>query len=102
MKSEGLKVVAVPWRVGYEELDVIFENINGLVIPGGSTKIEGPSEYTKKVEYLVHKALIAKEQGDYFPIMGICLGHELLMYMFSGHDYVYKTNLFTNYFFLAL
>jgi gamma-glutamyl hydrolase len=34
------------------------------------------------------KALKANDDGDYFPIMGVCLGHEALHYILSGYDHV--------------
>ena len=69
-------------------LDTLFDNINGLIIPGGATKLEGPSNYTKKVAYLINKAIDYNNNGGYFPIMGICLGHELIHYVLSDYDSV--------------
>lgn len=50
--------------------------------------MEGPSNYTKKVAYLINKAIDYNNNGGYFPIMGICLGHELIHYVLSDYDSV--------------
>lgn len=56
-------------------LDTLFEGLNGLFFPGGSTNIMGPSNYSKSAGYLIEKAMNANKNGDFVPIMGTCLGH---------------------------
>lgn len=29
----------------------------------------------------------SNDLGDYFPIMAVCLGHEVVYYILSGYDY---------------
>ncbi|KAM3134997.1 hypothetical protein pb186bvf_012821 [Paramecium bursaria] len=93
LESVGIKVIAVPYRVDYKQLKQIFKNLNGLLIPGGSTKIEGPSEYTKKVEYLIRLARNTTSRSGPFPIFAICLGHELVSYLYSNYDENYKVDI---------
>lgn len=88
IEAGGARVIPIPYEADYSVLDEIFKNINGIVIPGGSTTLSGPSTYSKKVAYLVNKAMEINNNDGWFPIMGICLGHELLYYIFSNYNKV--------------
>jgi hypothetical protein len=35
--------------------------------------------------YLFNLAIAANDEGDFFPIMGICLGHEMIAYILNGY-----------------
>lgn len=75
LEAGGARVIPIPYEAEYSVLDKIFKNINGIVIPGGSTTLSGPSVYVKKVAYLVNKAMEINNKNGWFPIMGVCLGH---------------------------
>jgi gamma-glutamyl hydrolase len=40
MESAGAQVVPIPYDADKATIDMIFENINGVLFPGGSTAIE--------------------------------------------------------------
>ncbi|ELT93533.1 hypothetical protein CAPTEDRAFT_104938, partial [Capitella teleta] len=71
--------LVVPIRVGesvkyYQD---IFSKINGIIYPGGAVDLV-TSEYAKSARILHKLSLEANDRGDYFPILGICLGFQLL------------------------
>ncbi|CAD8060334.1 unnamed protein product [Paramecium sonneborni] len=86
LESGGARVIPIPYEANYSTLDEIFSNINGILIPGGSTGLIGPSLYTQKVAYLVNKALKINKEGGWFPVIGICLGHEVMHYILSNYS----------------
>jgi gamma-glutamyl hydrolase len=60
-----------------DELDQLFSSINGVLFPGGGADIvQTPLFYS--AQYLYNKALSAFDNGDYFPILGHCMGFEIL------------------------
>ncbi|KAL7676311.1 hypothetical protein ACOME3_002567 [Neoechinorhynchus agilis] len=63
----------------------IFENIHGVLVPGGGACIE-KSEYARVSKIFYHLAIEANEKGIVFPIMGICLGFEQLLYLASDKN----------------
>ena len=46
MESGGARVIPIPYEADFSILDEIFANINGILLPGGSTYLKGPSLYT--------------------------------------------------------
>jgi gamma-glutamyl hydrolase len=74
LEGEGVQVVPVPFDTPYVEF--YYEILHGLVIPGGDT------EYGMKQSALletVERFLdLGMRKGEYFPILGICFGMELL------------------------
>ncbi|CAD8141127.1 unnamed protein product [Paramecium octaurelia] len=86
LESGGARVIPIPYEANHTTLDEIFKNINGILIPGGSTGLKGPSLYTQRVAYLVNKALKINKEGGWFPIIGICLGHEVMHYILSNYS----------------
>jgi len=64
------------------QLDYIFKQINGLLLTGGKVYInidvpiehrnESFNKYSESAKYLLDLAIKANENGDYFPVLGIC------------------------------
>jgi gamma-glutamyl hydrolase len=66
------------------ELQALFTQVNGLLLPGGLTSITN-STFASAAQLLVALALDANAHGDTFPVWGTCLGFEQLMVYTSGH-----------------
>ena len=52
--------------------------VNGIFLTGGSLALEdknGITKYTETVTYLLQKVLVANDNGDFIPMMAVCLGH---------------------------
>jgi len=58
-----------------EQLDNVFDSINGILLPGGGASFKG--KFWDTANYLYTRFLDANEKGDHFPIVGHCLGFEL-------------------------
>ncbi|XP_068966701.1 gamma-glutamyl hydrolase-like, partial [Bombus flavifrons] len=81
---EGAGARVVPIWIGRDEYyyEDILSKINGVLWPGGSASFANSSGGYADAGYEIYK--IAKrmnDNGDYFPILGICLGFELLTYV---------------------
>jgi len=77
IEGAGGRVVPVFHNSTTEELDNIFNSINGILFPGGGADIDGTQLYVA-AQYMYNKALKAFDNGDYFPVVGHCMGFEIL------------------------
>ncbi|KAF0305914.1 Gamma-glutamyl hydrolase [Amphibalanus amphitrite] len=77
-QSAGARVVPILINQPDEYYQELFNNLNGLVFPGGSAKL-GDSGYYRAAKVLWD--LAAGQPDDVFPIWGTCLGFELLTYL---------------------
>nr|XP_060631370.1 gamma-glutamyl hydrolase [Anolis sagrei ordinatus] len=91
LESAGARVVPIRLNLSDEAYDTIFNSINGILYPGGGVDLK-TSEFSRVAKIFYHKALEANDRGDYFPVWGTCLGHELLSYLTSGEDLLTWTN----------
>lgn len=80
---EGAGARVVPIWVGQDNSYYvnIVNSINGMLWPGGSTYFNESNGYADAGRKIYRIAKIINERGDYFPILGICLGFELLTYV---------------------
>jgi len=80
--------IVIPISLYFSDAEMlsILKKVNGVCLPGGHTNIwtsttgldKRESEYTKAGKRLIKLALELNKNGNYFPILGICLGFELL------------------------
>ena len=80
LEREGVQVVPVPFDTPHVEL--YYEILHGLVIPGGDTPFA--IKQTPLLKTVQHFLELGMRQGEYFPILGICFGMELLMALIGG------------------
>ena len=78
IESAGGRVVPIPYNAPWEQIDEIFESINGLMLPGGSGELWYGHPFFDTAAYLLQLAKKSNDRGDIFPIFGICLGFETL------------------------
>ncbi|KAI3457614.1 hypothetical protein Pfo_014277 [Paulownia fortunei] len=75
VESGGARVIPLlynePPVILYKKLNLV----NGVLLPGGSTK-KGP--YFEVVESIFKNVVRKNDAGDHFPLLAICLGFELL------------------------
>jgi len=78
-------VIPISLYTPYRDMKNIMGKINGLCLPGGFSniwRIEGDkrieSDYTKAANILLELALDLNKKGIYLPVLGICLGFELM------------------------
>jgi hypothetical protein len=56
-----------------------------ILFPGGGTYFDTPGGYAEAGQKLYQLAMRMNRGGDYFPVLGICLGFELLTYLASNN-----------------
>lgn len=66
-----------------------------LLIPGGNANLK-TSQYAKIGSLFYKMAIESNDKGDFFPIMGICLGFELLAVLQTGTRNETLTNCSSN------
>eukprot|EP00741_Cyanophora_paradoxa_P016303 tig00020911_g15742.t1 len=85
LESAGARVLPVRYDLSFADLETVFNNINGLLIPGGAADLnKSPFYFT--LEYLFKLAIKENKAGSYFPVWGTCNGFEALT-VIVGQDY---------------
>ena len=90
MISGGLNPVFIPYNAPDDELYKILSQVNGVFFTGGDLQLydpvtDVPHLYTVTASKIVDYSIKATDKGDYFPILGVCQGHELL-HMLVAND----------------
>ncbi|XP_078080461.1 gamma-glutamyl hydrolase-like [Mustelus asterias] len=91
LESAGSRVAVIRLFLSESEYVKIFHSINGILLPGGAVDLE-TSEFARVAGIFYRLALKACDQGDYFPIWGTCLGHQLLTALTAGEDLLTQTD----------
>lgn len=78
LASRGAKVIVLP--ADYSHKEILNLNVKGLVVSNG------PGD-PKRATYVIETIKRIKEE---LPILGICLGHQLLALAFNGDTYKLK------------
>lgn len=61
-----------------------------ILLPGGGVWFDDPNGYTEAGVHIYDIAKQMNDNGNYFPLFGICLGFELLLYA-SNEEREYRT-----------
>ncbi|GLJ13197.1 hypothetical protein SUGI_0207310 [Cryptomeria japonica] len=80
VESGGARVIPLIFNEPEDILEQKFKLINGLLFTGGWCKT---GLYYQIVEKLFKLALEENDNGDYFPVFGVCLGFELISMILS-------------------
>lgn len=78
LEMAGARVVPIPSNFTRQQLQNVVKRVSGLLLPGGETNLEG-SRYAKTVSHLLDLAIEANEDGNTFPVMGICRGMQAML-----------------------
>ncbi|XP_071943791.1 LOW QUALITY PROTEIN: gamma-glutamyl hydrolase-like [Antedon mediterranea] len=75
----GARVVLVKNNEKQDYYVKLFNSLNGLILPGGDVNNLLQSPYGKTAKIFFDLSIEGMDKtGDYFPILGICLGFQLL------------------------
>ena len=85
MESAGARVVPVTTSMSYQEIEEIFNSVNGVLFPGGAVSLSD-SQYFKNAKHFYNLAIAASAREDIFPIWGTCLGFEALANIVAGEN----------------
>ena len=77
VESSGARVVPIRADLCKEKIKELFQFINGAIFPGGSSSLIS-SRYANASRIIFNLARKTFDNGGYFPIMGMCLGHQFL------------------------
>jgi len=87
IESAGGRVAPIRNDLSEEQLEKLFNHINGVLLPGGGVSIfDSPFARTGKI--LFKLAVKANHAGDVFPLWGTCLGFEFLSVCGAGGENV--------------
>jgi len=78
VESAGGRVVPLFHNSSIEQLDWMFDRIDGILFPGGGADLGPDTKIFKAGKHVYNRALDANDNGDFFPIFGHCMGFELL------------------------
>ena len=91
IESAGARVVPVTTTMTKEEIEDIFNSVNGVLYPGGDAPVFHSKYYTN-AEYFYNLALSANTKEDFFPVWGTCLGFEALASITAGKPVLSSSN----------
>ncbi|XP_051882906.1 LOW QUALITY PROTEIN: gamma-glutamyl hydrolase-like [Pristis pectinata] len=91
LESAGCRVAVIRLYLSETEYEKIFYSINGILLPGGAVDLQ-TSEFARVAGIFYRLALEACDQGDYFPVWGTCLGHQLLTALTAGQNLLSRTD----------
>lgn len=84
LESSGAGVVVIHAWHTTDEIDEILTKVNGVFFQGGSKDLSLTNIWEKNAKHILYKAIKMNKDGDYFPILGICQGFELLHALIAG------------------
>lgn len=73
IESSGGRVVPINYYASQDELDILFDSLNGFLFPGGG------SSYPESAQYIYDKIKLANDKGDFMPLWGTCMGFQWLL-----------------------
>jgi gamma-glutamyl-gamma-aminobutyrate hydrolase PuuD len=90
MRSGGLFPVYIPYNMSDADLYPLLDKVNGVFFTGGDLDLYNESTgelhpYTITSLKILNYAKKQTDSGDYFPLLGICQGLELLHILVANH-----------------
>jgi gamma-glutamyl hydrolase len=73
IESAGARVVPVNYYASEEQLDYLFEHLNGFFFVGGG------SSFPETAQYIFDKTIAANDANDFMPLWGTCMGFQWLL-----------------------
>jgi gamma-glutamyl hydrolase len=87
IEAAGARVVPIFHSASKADLETVFNNVNGVLFPGGGSDLNGTPLY-QAAQYLYTLAIQANDKGVYFPVQGHCMGFEMLHMIVSQNTTV--------------
>lgn len=88
--ASGGRVIGIHMWQSDEEIFEILEQVNGLIIQGGVEDIHDKNDFILKIMRIFDKVVQMNDNGKVFPVMGSCLGFEIILTYFA--DYLVDTS----------
>jgi gamma-glutamyl hydrolase len=90
ISMSGEQSIIIPYTISESDLRILLNRIQGVVFTGGAIqnkKMHSSKQYNQLINtlFFIYKhAIQENNKGNYYPIFGTCLGHEILL-MFATH-----------------
>lgn len=78
IEGAGGRVAPIRYTLNASEIDIMFNSINGFLLPGGGVDFGTQHQYWTTLSTFYALAMKANAQGDYFPMWGTCMGFQEL------------------------
>ena len=91
IEAGGARAVALMSDMPEDELQKVIESINGVILSGGDGDLA--NSHYEKVARMVYKYSMKKldEEGEIWPILGICRGSQILPVITDKKDFLIHT-----------
>lgn len=76
LNSAGIEIVPIPSNIGAAEAAAYFEYVHGLYFLPGWPNNPG---FVHLINTFMKMAIEANIAGDYFPVLGVCLGFQMIL-----------------------
>jgi gamma-glutamyl hydrolase len=73
VESTGARVVPINFYATKNDIDQVFQSLNGFIFPGGGATLPPAAQYVYDL------TIAANDKGDFMPLWGTCLGFEWLL-----------------------
>jgi gamma-glutamyl hydrolase len=84
LESSGAGVVVIhPWHE-IVEIDEILSKVNGVLFQGGSRELNLTHGWERNAKYIFEKVILMNDNENYFPLIAICQGFELMHALVAG------------------
>ncbi|RZF44121.1 hypothetical protein LSTR_LSTR014192 [Laodelphax striatellus] len=84
VEAAGARVVPLLISQNEEYYQRKIQTLNGILFPGGSCLFDVKNGYAEAGAIIYEKVAKANGEGDHIPILGVCLGFELLLHLANG------------------
>jgi len=78
IEGGGARVAPIRYTMTPDEIETMFNSINGFLLPGGGVDFGTQHQYWQTLTTIYNLAVKANQNGDYFPIWGTCMGFQEL------------------------
>eukprot|EP00698_Gefionella_okellyi_P023893 TRINITY_DN8288_c0_g1_i1.p1 TRINITY_DN8288_c0_g1~~TRINITY_DN8288_c0_g1_i1.p1 ORF type:complete len:247 (-),score=35.88 TRINITY_DN8288_c0_g1_i1:261-1001(-) len=78
LESAGARVAVIHYEQTPEQLNALFDSLNGVLFTGGGQELYPNQTYFQAANLFYQRALEANKKGDYFPLWGTCMGFQLM------------------------
>ncbi|XP_065211986.1 gamma-glutamyl hydrolase A-like [Planococcus citri] len=85
VESSGARVVPIFVNRSPQYYERILNSLNGVLVPGGATKIEPGHPFYDAFTTIVRISEKMNQRGIYFPILSVCWGFEAMVTLYNGH-----------------
>ena len=83
-------MVPIKDTISDSELTTLLGSLSGVVFPGGDVSLV-TSNYSRVATKVYQYAVAAQEKGEYFPILGLCWGVQMLFKLAAGVNLLQRT-----------